>query len=316
MARDQGKGGAAPTIIRRVVEEGGHGHHGGAWKVAYADFVTAMMAFFLMLWLLSTSTEDTLKGLAEYFSDSSANDGPPGGVGGVLNGISVLPAEPIFDQPSSVPTATDPALPSLERHVPEAEDAELLRRPDHADGMAGAAAAAAAGDDPGAEARAQREQAGFDAARAAILRGLERAPELRAFADNLVIEDTPEGLRIQIIDREGVPMFPSGSDRMYPHTQELLAVVSRAVRSLPNPVSIRGHTDARPFARGTYDNWRLSSDRANATREAMLAAGLPADRVAEVIGKADAEPLFPADPADPRNRRISVVLRHLEEPAP
>ena len=310
MARDQGKGGAAPLIIRRVVEEGGHGHHGGAWKVAYADFVTAMMAFFLMLWLLSTSTEDTLKGLAEYFTDSSANDGPPGGVGGVLNGISVLPAQPIFDQPSSVPTATDPSLPSLEEHVPESEDAELLRRPDlgavHPDSEAADAAAG----------RAEREQEGFDAAKEAILRGLERAPELRAFADNLVIEQTAEGLRIQIIDREGVPMFPSGSDRMYPHTRDLLAVVSRAIRGLPNPVSIRGHTDARPFARGTYDNWRLSSDRANATREAMLAAGLPAQRIADVVGKADAEPLFPADPNDARNRRISVVLRHLEEALP
>ncbi len=289
-----------PVIIKRVVEDGHHGHHGGAWKVAYADFVTAMMAFFLMLWLLSTSSEDTLKGLAEYFTDASANEGTPGGVGGVLNGISVLPARPIFDQPSSSPAAAQRALPAM------AVDPEHL---DSEDYQPARSASPHEGDDvdPGAQWE-RREQARFETAREAIFRELERTPDLGALADSLVVESTPEGLRIQMLDRENQPMFPLGTDRLLPQTQALLRVVTQAILPLPNRVSIRGHTDSRPFAGRGYDNWRLSTDRANATRLAMLDAGLPPQRVADVIGKGDSEHLFPADPQDPRNRRISIVL--------
>lgn len=276
------------------------GKGGGAWKVAYADFVTAMMAFFLMLWLLSTSSEDTLKGLAEYFTDASANEGTPGGVGGVLNGISVLPARPIFDQPSSSPAAAQRALPAM------ANDPGHL---DSEDYQPARSAAPHEGDDvdPGAQWE-RRERARFETAREAIFRELERTPDLGALADSLVVENTPEGLRIQMLDRENQPMFPLGTDRLLPQTQALLRVVTQAILPLPNRVSIRGHTDSRPFAGKGYDNWRLSTDRANATRLAMLDAGLPPQRVADVIGKGDSEHLFPADPQDPRNRRISIVL--------
>ena len=289
-----------PVIIKRVVEDGHHGHHGGAWKVAYADFVTAMMAFFLMLWLLSTSSEDTLKGLAEYFTDASANEGTPGGVGGVLNGISVLPARPIFDQPSSSLAAAQRALPAM------AVDPEHL---DSEDYQPARSATPQEGDDidPGAQWE-RRERARFETARETIFRELERTPDLGALADSLVVENTPEGLRIQMLDRENQPMFPLGTDRLLPQTQALLRVVTQAILPLPNRVSIRGHTDSRPFAGRGYDNWRLSTDRANATRLAMLDAGLPPQRVADVIGKGDSEHLFPADPQDPRNRRISIVL--------
>ena len=151
----------------------------------------------------------------------------------------------------------------------------------------------------------------FEQAAASIERALAETPELRRFEHNLAIDQTPEGLRIQIVDRDQSAMFPVGSDQMYPHTRELLGVVARAVAALPNRISVRGHTDALPFAPGAaYDNWRLSSDRANSTRQAMVAAGLGPGRVAEVVGKADAEPIEAADAHDPRNRRISVVLLH------
>ena len=295
MAKDGGR----PVIIKRIVDEGHHGHHGGALKVAYADFVTAMMAFFLMLWLLSTSSEDTLKGLAEYFTDASANEGTPGGVGGMLNGISVLPAKPIFDQPSSSPSAAQRALPAMEID-PEPLDSEELEPVRRAEIEA---------DPDSAEARRSRqEEARFETAKQAIVEAIAHSPELGAFADSIVVEETAEGLRVQLLDRENLAMFPTGSDRMEAHTERLLRVVTRAILPLPNRVSIRGHTDSRPFANGSYDNWRLSSDRANATRLAMLAAGLPTGRIAEVVGKGDAEHLFPADPYDARNRRMSIVL--------
>jgi chemotaxis protein MotB len=163
--------------------------------------------------------------------------------------------------------------------------------------------------------RERREQAAFDAAKAELLNALSEAPELVSFSDSLIIDQTPEGLRIQIIDREQSAMFASGSASLFPTATRLLELVARSLEGLPNRLSIRGHTDARPFAPGAaYDNWRLSSDRANATREALVAAGIASTRIANVMGKADAEPLFPEDPMDARNRRISLVM--LREPAP
>ena len=282
-------------MIRRPVVSGGHGHHGGAWKVAYADFVTAMMAFFLLLWLISSASEDTLKGLAEFFSNATVNIGPPGGVGGVLDGMTVVPSSvpPLpsspFDQQPALPDGT--VEPVDEVGVPSGEASAI---------------------DPATssgEVAERQERAAFDQAKAAILAAMQVSPELRGLKDSLLIENVPEGLRVQILDREQLPMFPVGSDRMYAHTKRLLEVVATAVAGLPNRVSLRGHTDSLPFAAGAAsDNWRLSADRANATRLAMTGAGLDAKRIAEVVGKADADPLVAARADDPRNRRISIVL--------
>jgi len=297
----------APIIIRKVVEEGGHGHHGGAWKVAYADFVTAMMAFFLMLWLLSSADEDQLKGLAEYFSDAADNKSQPGGMGGILQGISAvtddmavqLPISPFA--PSSLPLTATP-----QEIDPDAFTLDLSTAPD----LATASIDPAWLDDEAFEAeRRRREQAAFDDAKAQLLNALSATPELAQFTDSLIIDDTAEGLRIQIIDREQTAMFPTGSAELYPNVGKLIAVVAKSIEGLPNRLSIRGHTDSRPFSpNARYDNWRLSSDRANATREALVEAGIPPSRIANVMGKADAEPLIADDPADPRNRRISLVM--------
>jgi chemotaxis protein MotB len=296
----------SPILIRKVVEEGGHGHHGGAWKVAYADFVTAMMAFFLMLWLLATADQEQLKGLAEYFSDAKENVGRPGGVGGVLQGVSIvnddmtlqLPTSPFA--PSSLPlTAT------LQEIDTDAFTLDLAAQltPDGSD------AAIEITEDSFEAERERRERAAFEETKAGLLDALSEAPELISFTDSLIIDQTPEGLRIQIIDREQSAMFASGSASLFPTAVRLLELVARSLAGLPNRLSIRGHTDARPFSAGAdYDNWRLSSDRANATREALVAAGIAQARIANVMGKADSEPLFPEDPMDARNRRMSLVM--------
>ncbi|MDX6748207.1 flagellar motor protein MotB [Geminicoccaceae bacterium 1502E] len=294
-----------PLVIKRVPPAAGHARHGGAWKVAYADFVTAMMAFFLLLWLLSTSSEDTLKGLAEYFSEAVIQNGPPGGVDGILAGMSVRPSP---FAPSSMPAGPEQRLRLRTERQPEATL-----------GLAGVPLTAhdeAMDDESFERERERRERESFEAARAALFDALERSPDLGRFRDSLLVDQTPEGLRIQILDRDQYAMFPVGSDEMYPHTRELLELVVRSIANLPNRLSIRGHTDALPFAPGAeYDNWRLSTDRANATRSAMLAAGLASPRVVEVVGRADADPLFAEAPQDPRNRRISLVLLH-ERPPP
>ena len=300
MARD----GQAPLIVKKVVEEGGHGHHGGAWKVAYADFVTAMMAFFLLLWLLSTANKETLQGLAEYFSEARVNTGKPGGVGGVLEGVTVTPFEPVQPQ-TTTPFSFQVAVPMREEESAADFELDLSGREEGVDPVD-----AEALSDAELEAeRERREQRRFEQAKAAIEQALESSPELSRYKENLRIERTPEGLRIQIVDQEQRAMFPSGSAVMYPHMRKLLAVVVKAVQKLPNRISIRGHTDARPFsAAAGYDNWRLSADRANATRKALIELGLPPQRIAEVVGKADTEPLIADDPYDARNRRITLVL--------
>ena len=296
----------APVIIKKVIEEGGHGHHGGAWKVAYADFVTAMMAFFLMLWLLSTSSDEKLAGLAEFFSEDGTSSGEPGGVGGLLSGTS-----PVFDDisvnapvsPFAMPMALPPsdveddsdnfAIDLLSGEIESEEElAEALE----------------------AE-RQALEQEQFEEAKAQIIQALNSSPELNEYADSLRIDNTEDGLRIQLIDGAGYAMFPAGQSAMFEHTQKLIEVVAKTIQGLPNKLSIRGHTDSTPFAAGSgQDNWTLSADRANATRRALIAGGISSDRVAEVIGKADSQHLFEEAPRDPRNRRISLVL--LKEPKP
>jgi chemotaxis protein MotB len=283
-----------PIIIRRGGEDQRHGHHGGAWKVAYADFVTAMMAFFLLLWLVSSANQATLRGLAEFFSDATVHTGPPGGAGGVLEGFSIMPL-PLPPTPGTL--SGSPAVmagaPSMSQGRPLApteDEIELLEQ----------GSLAEANPEEGAE---------LEAAKATLLAMLEAAPELWRIKDNLMIDRTPEGLRIQLIDRDQLAMFPVGSDAMYPHTRRLLEVVVSALATVSGRLSIRGHTDALPFAPGAgYDNWSLSSDRADATRRVMLEAGLDPSRIAEIVGKGDAEPLVPGQADDPRNRRISIVL--------
>lgn len=294
-----------PVVIRKVMEERGHGHHGGAWKVAYADFVTAMMAFFLLLWLLSTASEDTLKGLAEFFSDAQENRGQPGGVGGMLEGVTITPFEPVSPQ-TATPFTFQVSVPMVEEEREGEPRLELSfgDSPDPSTMEAGGLSDAAFEAE-----RERRERQAFEQAKRAIEEALRRSPELAPFAENLVIWQTPEGLVIEIVDRVNAAMFPSGSDRMYPHMREILKAVVAAVAALPNPVRITGHTDATPFrGRRGYDNWDLSVDRALATRRALIELGLPERRIVEVSGKAAVEPFVPENPFDPRNRRISLLL--------
>jgi chemotaxis protein MotB len=286
-----------PLIIRRTIQPRHVLHHGGAWKVAYADFVTAMMAFFLLLWLISSASDDTLRGLAEYFSEAKANSGVPGGSSGLLAGRTLLPTA----SPSTLPLPTSPM------HAA----AGTFDNPDEADPGSRPPGEMELSDDAFEAERERREQELFEQAEEAMEEAIEASPELRQYRENLMVERTPEGLRVQILDQDRSPMFPLGSDRMFPHMRKLLAVVVEAIRDLPNRVSIRGHTDALPFAADAgYDNWRLSSDRANVTRRAMVELGLQPGRVADVTGKGDSENLIADNAKDPRNRRISLVLLH------
>ncbi|WP_051329478.1 flagellar motor protein MotB [Geminicoccus roseus] len=291
-------------VVRKVVEAGHGGHHGGAWKVAYADFVTAMMAFFLLMWLLGTTSKAKLEGLAEYFTDpGSVSRLPPGGDAGILRG-SMAMAPSFIQIPPASPFDLSPTPARGEQ-----TDSELADRVVQAFGPVG--------DDPALDMPGDAEDARtFAQVEDRIREALAARDDLAPFRNQLQVTRTEAGLRIELLDRENLAMFPSGSDRLSPEALRLLEVVAAAVADQPNRLSIRGHTDSRPFASGAgSDNWRLSSDRANATRLAMTGMGLAAARIAEVVGKADTEPRLPERPEDPRNRRISILLMNHAAPA-
>ncbi len=281
-----------PIIVKKI-KKGGGGHHGGAWKVAYADFVTAMMAFFLMLWLLSTTTEVQKAGIADYFTSQPAITRSESGASGLLAGTTVAKegamtstVQPLVHKPETqTPTLRPGSIPPRkETNISDERFQEELKK---------------------------REEENFKHAEEALKKAIDSSPELAEMASALKIDMTPEGLRIQIIDQEGKPLFASGSANLLPHTKKLLKKISSVIQKLPNEISVRGHTDSVPYGPGAkYTNWELSADRANSSRRQLQNGGLPASRLNNVVGKADTDHLFPEDPRDGRNRRISIILLH------
>src|SRR5690348_6569016 len=297
-----------PIIIKKVKSRGEHGHHGGAWKVAYADFVTAMMAFFLLLWLLNVTTDIQKRGIADYFQPTVASKSASG-AGGVLGGIALGP--PGAQQATTVPpslTLSQPMLRDLSGSDDDNQDAGPADNPP--DATRGNAEPVKKLSEAELERQiAEREERRFAAAEFALRQAVEQLPELKGLAQNLIVDRTPEGLRIQLVDQEKSPMFAIGSADPLDSAKKLIAVVTQVAERLPNKISISGHTDSTAYAFGRrYGNWELSADRANASRREFIADGLPAPRIARVVGLADQEPLVPDDPTSPRNRRISIVL--------
>lgn len=280
------------TIVVRRARKAAHGHHGGAWKVAYADFVTAMMAFFLLLWLLNAATKEQLRGISDYFAPITSKASTSGG-GGLLAGRTMAKNGVFQDETPRSEADPEAAEPYHDGSIGGDEDAtpqdisekqleEFLR---------------------------QRDERQFRAAEKQIREAVAASPDLAGLAKSLVIDNTPEGLRIQIIDQEGLPMFPRGDAAMYAHTHRVLELVAQVVHKMPQDIDITGHTDATRYqGRGDYSNWELSADRANAARRALEQFGIPEARISRVVGRAAIEPLIRSDPEAPGNRRLSVVL--------
>ncbi|MDE0941711.1 MAG: OmpA family protein [Alphaproteobacteria bacterium] len=287
------------TIIIKKIVKGGGGHHGGAWKVAYADFVTAMMAFFLLLWLLNVTTDEQKHGVADYFAPSAASKSTSGS-GGLMGGTSMT-TEGARVGTSSPPTVTMEMTPPRQRKPAEEDESE-------GKGEAGEESGEMS-DEEIMQQMAEREQEEFEKAEDALREAMKDSPGLSDMAENLIIDNTPEGLRIQLVDAENTSMFPSGGSKMQENLNKILEKVADIVHRLPNQIAISGHTDSVPFRRSDgYSNWELSSERANASRRALVGFGVPISRIASVTGKADTDPLVPEDPTLPTNRRISIVL--------
>ncbi len=257
-------------------------HRGGAWKVAYADFVTAMMAFFLLMWLLNVVTEEQKNAISDYFSPSHPMvSNNVSGAGGVMGGLTMSPEGSMASQKNPI----IPQQPTQQRKRGAEQKSKLQ------------------------QVREKAEQKRFEDAAKKIKDAIEKNPELKELAKNVIIDITSEGLRIQIIDKEGQPMFPSGSARMFNKMRLLLQQITQVTLDMPNEISVRGHTDATRYKKGaTYTNWELSADRANASRTVITEAGMPAERINNVMGKADTEPFVIDNPLDPQNRRITLLL--------
>ncbi len=289
----------APIIIIKKIKKVAAGHHGGAWKVAYADFVTAMMAFFLLMWLLNATTDDQKSGIADYFTPATVSKSKSG-AGGMLGGQSV-------SSPGAMQSRTAVPSASLQlKATSGASDGDA----DEDVGSTGSEDLTKLTDDELNEALAQREEDMFDKAEQELRQAIQEIPELKEMEKNLVIDRTPEGLRIQIVDQEGKPMFALGSAKMFDRTTKLLAKIAQVVAGLPNKISISGHTDSTPFkgkAAG-HGNWELSAGRALSSHRALIDGGLSIKRIAKIVGKADTDPLLPEEPRSARNRRISIVL--------
>ncbi|MFW9610262.1 MAG: flagellar motor protein MotB [Aquaspirillum sp.] len=255
-----------PIIIKRI-KKGGHAHHGGAWKIAYADFVTAMMAFFLLMWLLSSVSQGALAGISEYFRTPLK--------------VALLGGDGAGDATSPIKGGGE----DLTRSAGQVNRSNIVT------------------DE-------RKERVLLNKLSQKITQAIESNQTLKQFKDQITLEMTPEGLRVQIIDEKNRPMFDSGSASLLPHTRLLLQEMAKILNDVPNRLSISGHTDATPFAAGErgYSNWELSADRANAARRELLLGGMTEQKMLRVTGLAAANPLDQTNPTNPINRRITIIV--------
>lgn len=276
-----------PIIIKRV-KKGGHAAHGGAWKIAYADFVTAMMAFFLLMWLLGSTSEGDKKGLSDYFQ-SPLKVAMQGGAGAGASSSVINGGGNDLTQSAGQAKRGDANDPKAKR-------------------MSGDQAKAA---------QAKQDAKKLADLSAKISALISQNPKLAEFSEQISLRITPDGLQIQIVDNQKRPMFDSGSASVKPYMRDILQEIGTALTDVENKISLDGHTDQTPYGAGArgYSNWELSADRANATRRELVAAGMPDEKIARVMGLASSVLLDEENPRSPANRRISITVltREAEE---
>ncbi|PTN12684.1 flagellar motor protein MotB [Nitrosomonas aestuarii] len=268
-----------PIVIKRIKKVAG-GHHGGAWKIAYADFVTAMMAFFLLMWLLGSASQGDLEGIAEYFKTplklamfGGANVGDATSI--IKGGGTDLTYS--TGQVKKGEAVTEKKILDLKAAQAEQERIEMLR---------------------------------LNKLKKKIEAAIDANPILRKFKNQLLLDITTEGLRIQIVDELNRPMFSSGRAELQSYTRVILQEIGRTLNDVPNKISLSGHTDATPYPSGDkgYSNWELSADRANASRRELIAGGMEGEKVLRVVGLSSAVLFDKENPFNPINRRISIIV--------
>jgi len=270
-----------PIIIKKIIADGHGGHHGGAWKVAYADFVTAMMAFFLLLWILGATTEKQRKGIADYFTPTLIEmRQKSAGANGPFGGDSIIAKDHY-------------------PHKAQQTGTKSLTIPKDATG----------GAKEGASALRSTDKARFQAMKRKLMARMQADAKLAKLGKNIRFTETADGLRIDLVDEADFSMFSLGTAALLPDARKLISEVAKLIAGAPNQVIITGHTDALPYAKGRVaNNWTLSTLRAEATRQALMDDGVAIDQFARIEGVADRQPYVPDDIYDPRNRRMSITL--------
>ncbi len=299
------EGPALEPIVKKKKVDGDHaGAHGGAWKIALADMMTAMMAFFLLMWLLGATTEDQRKSIAEYFkptSHSLANMSNLAGPGGIMGGNSIL-------DPDGMPYAGQRTS-LFERETPRAEGGKKSDAGDSKDEKNDMNDSELS-DEEKQKIAAETDKKNFDKLEQEVKEKLNQNPQLDKLKDKVKFIREKEGLRIEVIDKADFSMFGVGNSKMQGKAEALIREVAKSVNGMPNKVAVRGHTDSLAYDDGVRSNWSLSGDRAESTRRIMQDAGIPENRFAKVEGVADTAPYIPNNPADPRNRRISITIQY------
>jgi len=272
-----------PIVIRRVKKVVGGGHHGGSWKVAFADFATAMMAFFLLMWLIAATTKEQKGAISEYFNNPSMMDGRATAPSPGMNG-------PGGASTSLVKLGSGMELKKVTTKPSDPKEIKRLSK--------------------------ELERKRLETLMKELRQAIEASQALEPFKDQLLIDITPAGLRIQIVDKQNRPMFDIGSSQLKPYTIEILHELGAFIQTVPNRISISGHTDNAPYGdRAGYTNWELSADRANAARRALIGGGLDEGKVAVVVGLASSVLFDKTSPEAPINRRISIVVMSQAEEA-
>lgn len=276
-----------PIVIKRIKKVAG-GAHGGAWKIAYADFVTAMMAFFLLMWLLGSTTSGDLKGIAEYFSTPLKVALSGGSGSGDATSILTGGGQVITRTAGQVKAGENPPdKKKINENVSEQQALRLAR---------------------------EKEAKKLQELKAGIERVIQGNPSLQKFKKQILLDITTEGLRIQIVDEQNRAMFQTGSAQLEPYTKEILHEIGRMLNDVPNKISLSGHTDAAAYSAGGkgYSNWELSADRANASRRELILGGMAEDKIVRVVGLSSAVLFNKEDPLSPSNRRISMIVMNKE----
>ncbi|SMQ94081.1 flagellar motor protein MotB [Xanthomonas fragariae] len=273
--------GKSTVVIRRIKKVQGGGHHGGAWKVAFADFVTAMMAFFLVLWLMAATTKEQRAAISEYFRNPSP-----------LSGKSPAPS-PGMNGPGGASTSMIKLGGTAD--MAKGQKDEMGRKRDNA-------------TDTNEDSRAKDKQR-LETLMQDLKEAIDKSQALEPFKDQLLLDLTPDGLRIQIVDKQNRPMFDIGRDQLKPYTVDILRELSSFINEVPNHISITGHTDTTAYSSDAgYTNWELSADRANAARRALVSAGMADPKVSRVVGLSSSVLFDKTNPQNPINRRISIVV--------
>jgi chemotaxis protein MotB len=320
----------APIIIKKVQGDEGAAH-GGAWKIALADMMTAMMAFFLLMWLLGATAESKRKSVADYFKPtpkSLVQMGQLAGSNGVLGGRSIMDPEglPAAASQTSILDLEPPKVPEGEEGQGKGSQDEDKqgkgKSNDKGDKSGGKGSESADNQGKGnssgelseaakAKAVAEQDQKNFDSVEQDLRQKLQDNKNLAALQGQVQFIRDKDGLRIEVIDKADFSMFALGTNKLLPRAQALLDEIAKSVAAMPNKVKVRGHTDSVPFANPEQkNNWLLSAERADQTRQLLEKRGVSTERFASIEGLSDIEPFIPADKADPRNRRISITLKY------